>query len=116
MQGVEHRAGDVPVEVVGFQIQGVGVREQAGQAFGNGGAVLFVDADVDFHALFLLSGCSGCAFPLMERSLSQGVGRSTLAYLNGSDALCLWRRWCWPFHRWASCGCCCRVRLKTSTQ
>jgi len=53
MQGVEHRTGNVPVEVVGLQVQGVGVGEQAGQAFGDGGAVLLVDTDIDFHGSLL---------------------------------------------------------------
>ncbi|MNE57050.1 hypothetical protein D3C80_1519960 [compost metagenome] len=30
VQGVEHRAGDVPVKIVGLQVQGVSVGEQAG--------------------------------------------------------------------------------------
>ncbi len=46
--------GDVPVEVVGLQVQGVGVRQQAGQAFGDGCAVLFGDADIDLHGVLLL--------------------------------------------------------------
>ncbi len=50
MQGVEHRPRHVPVEVVRGEVQGVAVREQARQAFSDLGAVLFLDADIDFHA------------------------------------------------------------------
>ncbi|MGC3944182.1 MAG: hypothetical protein QM762_06595 [Chryseolinea sp.] len=35
VQGVEHRTGHVPVEVVGLQIQRVGVGQQLGQAVGD---------------------------------------------------------------------------------
>ena len=50
MQGVEHRPGHVPVEVVRGQVQGVAVGEQTRQAFRDLGTVLSLDADVDFHA------------------------------------------------------------------
>lgn len=47
MQRVEVRAGHIPVEVVGREIERVGVRQHTAQAFGNGGTVFAVDADVD---------------------------------------------------------------------
>ncbi|MEI2695164.1 MAG: hypothetical protein V9E90_08850 [Saprospiraceae bacterium] len=47
VQGVEHRPGDVPVEVVRHQVERVAVGQQAGQALGDGGAVLVGDADVE---------------------------------------------------------------------
>jgi hypothetical protein len=46
VQGVEHRPGDVPVEIVGFQVQRVSVSQQPGKAMGNVLTVLFVDADI----------------------------------------------------------------------
>ena len=46
VQGVEHRPGDVPVEVVGRQVQGVGVGQELRQAGGDRGAVFVADADV----------------------------------------------------------------------
>jgi hypothetical protein len=39
VQRGEHRAGHVPVEVVGGQVQRVGVGQQLGQAASNGGSV-----------------------------------------------------------------------------
>ena len=56
MQGVEHRPGNVPMEVVGLQVQGIGVGQQAGQAVGDGGAICFLDTDVDVHGLHPLLG------------------------------------------------------------
>ena len=49
VQRVELRAGDVPVVVVGLQIQAVGVCQQFGQALGHGFALLVGHADVDAH-------------------------------------------------------------------
>src|SRR5690606_12966511 len=49
VQGVEHRPGDVPMEVVSLQVEGVGVGQQAGQAFGDGRPVRLGNADVDIH-------------------------------------------------------------------
>src|SRR5690606_33712013 len=40
-------AGDVPVVVVGLQVERVAVSQQAGQALGDGGPVVGADADVD---------------------------------------------------------------------
>jgi len=54
MQRVEHRAGDVPVEIVGLEIEGVGVGEKAREFGGDGAAGRFGEADID--AL----GSSGC--------------------------------------------------------
>jgi hypothetical protein len=47
VQRVEHRPGDVPVEVVRRQVERVGVGEQLRQAADDGGTVGVVDADVD---------------------------------------------------------------------
>jgi len=49
MQGVEHGAGDVPVEIVGLEVQGVGVGEKARQFVGDGAAGGFGQADIDVH-------------------------------------------------------------------
>jgi hypothetical protein len=46
VQRVEHRARHIPVEVVGGEVQGVGVGQQARQALGDGSAVFLADADV----------------------------------------------------------------------
>jgi hypothetical protein len=47
VQRVEHRPGHVPVEVMGRQVERVGVGEQLREAAGDGGTVGLVDADVD---------------------------------------------------------------------
>ena len=47
MQGVEHRPGDVPVEVVRHQVERVAVGQQAGQTPRDRGAVLVGNADVE---------------------------------------------------------------------
>jgi hypothetical protein len=47
VQAVEHRARDVPVEIVGRQVQRVSVGEQPAQACCDRGAILLADADVD---------------------------------------------------------------------
>jgi hypothetical protein len=39
---------------MGLQVKGVGVGQQARQAFGDGGAFLFGDSDIDFHTIFPL--------------------------------------------------------------
>ena len=49
VQRVELRAGDVPVVVVGLQVQAVGVCQQFGQALGHGFTLLVGHADVDAH-------------------------------------------------------------------
>ena len=51
MQRRELWPRDVPVVVVGLQIERVTVSQQARQTPGNGRAIVVVDADVDFHAL-----------------------------------------------------------------
>ncbi len=59
VQGVEHRAGDVPVEIVRHQVERVAVGEQVRQALGDPGAIGVGNADVDagwfscFHAALL---------------------------------------------------------------
>ncbi|MPN56524.1 hypothetical protein SDC9_204214 [bioreactor metagenome] len=55
VQGVEHRAGHVPVKVVRGQVQRVAVGEQAGQPVGDGSAIVLVDADIDFHTVLLVA-------------------------------------------------------------
>jgi len=50
VQGLEHGAGDVPVKVVGLQIERVGVGEETGKPRRDVGAVCFTDADVDGRA------------------------------------------------------------------
>jgi hypothetical protein len=50
VQAVEHRARHVPVEVVGRQVERVGVGEQAAEARRDSRAVLLADADVDARA------------------------------------------------------------------
>src|SRR3546814_4017055 len=47
VQAVEHRPGDVPVEVVGLQVQGVGVGKEVRQAVGDLPAFGGGQADVD---------------------------------------------------------------------
>ena len=47
MQRVEHRPGDVPVEIVGLEIERVGVGQKVAQTVGNLLAVRFLDADRD---------------------------------------------------------------------
>ena len=60
MQAVELRAFDVPMEVVGHQVEGVAVGQQTGQAFDDVGALSRAEADVDFfdflasHGVFLV--------------------------------------------------------------
>ncbi|MCY1183088.1 hypothetical protein D9M73_236790 [compost metagenome] len=54
VQCAKGRARHVPVEVMGFQIKGIGVGQKAGKAFSDGGAVLFADTDVDFHGVLLV--------------------------------------------------------------
>jgi hypothetical protein len=49
VQGVEHRPFHVPVEVMGLQIQRVGVGQQLAEAVRDGLAVFFRYADVDVH-------------------------------------------------------------------
>ena len=48
VQRVEHRPGDVPVEVVRHQVERVAVGQQTGQALSDPGAVIVGDTDVDF--------------------------------------------------------------------
>ena len=47
VEGLEHRPFYVPVEVVGLEIERVGVREQAREAVRDFLPVLVADADVD---------------------------------------------------------------------
>jgi hypothetical protein len=49
VQAVELRAGDVPVEIVGLQVKGIGVREEAGELFRDGFPILLGDTDVNGH-------------------------------------------------------------------
>jgi hypothetical protein len=59
VQGVEHRPGHVPVEVVRHQVERVAVGQQARQALGDGCAVLVGNADVelgDVGGLFRFHG------------------------------------------------------------
>ena len=51
VQGAEHRPFDVPVEFVGFEVEGVAVCEDFGEAFGDGFALCFAHANVDAHGL-----------------------------------------------------------------
>jgi hypothetical protein len=60
MQAVELRAGDVPVEAVGFQVQRLRVGQQRGQVLGDRLAILLGDNDGNGHVLLLLGdGCDG---------------------------------------------------------
>jgi len=49
MQRVEHRAGDVPVVIMGLQIERVAVSQQLGKPARDLGAILVADADIDIH-------------------------------------------------------------------
>ncbi|MND02236.1 hypothetical protein D3C83_215430 [compost metagenome] len=49
MQRLEHRPFHVPVEIVGLEIQRVGIREQARQPLRDRLAFLRLDADFDSH-------------------------------------------------------------------
>jgi hypothetical protein len=50
MQRLEHRAGDVPVEIMGFEVKRVSVGKQTGKTVRDLLAILLRDADVDlFH-------------------------------------------------------------------
>ncbi|VXC70474.1 hypothetical protein MASSI9I_90384 [Massilia sp. 9I] len=51
VQGREHRSGDVPVEVVGLQVQHVGVREDGGQRFDDLGTVFGADSGIHVHCV-----------------------------------------------------------------
>jgi hypothetical protein len=51
VQRVEERPGDVPVEVVGLQVERVRVGQQVGQTVGDRLPVVLGDADVDVAAL-----------------------------------------------------------------
>ena len=73
VQGVEHRPGDVPVEVVGGQVQRVGVGQQMRQAAGDGGAVFFTDADVDAGRRWAGVGGRIWFWPFVSRGLDWGA-------------------------------------------
>ncbi|GIX32204.1 MAG: hypothetical protein KatS3mg125_0160 [Lysobacterales bacterium] len=60
VQRLEHRSGDVPMEIVGLEVQGVGVGEEPGQPLGDAGAILFADADIDGTAHDVLPIVVGC--------------------------------------------------------
>ena len=47
MQGVEHRAGDIPVEAVGFGVEHGAVGQHSAKACGDLQPLGFRDADVD---------------------------------------------------------------------
>lgn len=49
VQGVEHRPGYVPVEIVGLEIERVAVGKQVRKAFGDSRPVVLADANVDVH-------------------------------------------------------------------
>jgi hypothetical protein len=52
MQRVEHRTGDVPVEVVRLEVERVGVDQNTRQPLGDRFPVRILDADVDlFHEM-----------------------------------------------------------------
>jgi hypothetical protein len=53
MQAVEHRPIDVPVDIVGLQVQGEAVGEEARQALDNVLAIRRCDSDLDPPALLL---------------------------------------------------------------
>ena len=48
VQGVEYLPRDVPMEIVGLEIEGVGVREQSRQALRDPRAMRIVDPEVHF--------------------------------------------------------------------
>ena len=71
VQGVEHRPGHVPVEVVGLQVQGEGVGQEVRQAGRDLLAVAGGDADVDARGRARRLGPGGCS-GLAGRGLALG--------------------------------------------
>ena len=49
VQRLEHRPLHVPVEVVGLQVQGIGVCQQMGQPLGDLFTILLADTDINLH-------------------------------------------------------------------
>jgi hypothetical protein len=49
MQRLKHGTCDIPVEVVGFQVQGIGICQQLGQTFGNFASGFFINSNVNGH-------------------------------------------------------------------
>src|SRR4029078_10776010 len=49
MQRVEHGPGDVPMIIVGLQIERVAVGQEAGETVGDGSAAAIVDSNVNGH-------------------------------------------------------------------
>src|SRR6185369_12198445 len=49
MQRVEHGPGDVPMVVVGLQIERVAVGQEAGETVGYGSAAAVIDSNVNGH-------------------------------------------------------------------
>ena len=49
VQGPKHGTGDIPVEVMGFQIAYISVRQQTRKSVDDGLAILFTDTDIDCH-------------------------------------------------------------------
>ena len=60
VQGVEHGARHVPVEVVRGQVQGVGIGQQVRKPLGDGRAVFVADTDVDGQAPRRCGGLGRC--------------------------------------------------------
>jgi hypothetical protein len=56
MQRIEHGTRHVPVEVMGLEVEGVGVRQQLGQAFRDLLAVLVGNTDIHAHLILLCHG------------------------------------------------------------
>src|ERR1041385_5390686 len=53
MQRVEHGPGDVPMIIVGLQIERVAVGQEAGETVGDGSAAAVVDSNVNGHGVGL---------------------------------------------------------------
>src|SRR5690606_34962176 len=92
VQGVEHRPGHVPVEVVGLEVERVGVGQELRQLGGDLPAVLRGDADVDGLALAGGGGGGGHHAAALGALAVGGLGRGlrglaggTLGGLAGGD-------------------------------
>jgi len=106
MQGLEHRTGDVPMKVVGLQVEAVAVGQQPREPRGNLLAVLVVDANVDLHASLLsgkwtLSRPAQCPATCPRTPVGElDTGRTnTPARTSRWDQM--WRSggWCWTRRR-----------------